>query len=234
MNIFKRIAASRFKHMKRTPGDPILNLNCTEFEVNNWIISDFIVNHLAPIVGVHPFPLNELQLMVASVCRIRPTHIFEWGTNIGKSARIFYESSKSFNIPVEIHSVDLPDEVDHVEHPKSQRGVMVREIKEVKLYTGSGLEKTYEIYQKISGKNRVLFFVDGDHSYDSVRQELDFIIKNIPEANILIHDTFYQSEESGYNIGPYRAIVDVLESVPGTYKTISQNLGLPGMTLLWQ
>ena len=165
-------------------------MNCTEFEVNNWIISDFVVHHLLPIVGFHPFPLSELQLMVASVCRLRPTHIFEWGTHLGKSARIFYEKVKAFKISAEIHSIDLPDNIDHTEHPKSDRGRMVKEIKEVQLYTGDGLEKSFDLYQKLKGNINVLFYLDGDHKYESVYRELTFITEKIPKANILLHDTF--------------------------------------------
>lgn len=235
MNLFKKLFALQLRSKKNIIlQNPLVNSDCSELEVNNWVISDFIVNHLVPIVGVHPFPLSELQLMVASVCRFQPTHIFEWGTHIGKSARIFYETIKRFRIMAEIHSIDLPDEVDHVEHPKSDRGIMVKGIKEVKLYQGNGIEKSFEIYQKISGNKNVLFFLDGDHSYESVSRELEFIIKNIPEANILIHDTFYQSSESGYNIGPYKAIQDILAIFPNNYSIISTQTGLPGMTLLYK
>ena len=65
-----------------------------------------------------------------------------------------------------------------------------------------------------------------------VKRELEGVIKSVPQANILLHDTFYQSEESGYNVGPYKAVVDVLAGMPNRYKIISQNIGLPGMTLL--
>ena len=90
-----------------------------KFEVNNWELSSFILKKLVPVVGTHPFPLNELSLMSAAVAWTRPTHIFEWGTHIGKSARIFYETCKYIKITPEIHSIDLPDNIDHVEHPHS-------------------------------------------------------------------------------------------------------------------
>ena len=57
--------------------DPAVNTHCAEFEVNNWIISEFVVGTLVPIVGVHPFPLNELFLMVSAVCRLKPDYIVE-------------------------------------------------------------------------------------------------------------------------------------------------------------
>ncbi|MDQ3112117.1 MAG: hypothetical protein M3R17_19715, partial [Bacteroidota bacterium] len=82
MGIFKK---TNFK-------DPSLNENASEFEVNNWVVSEFVIDKLVPAVGMHPFPINELMLMTASVCRFKPELIFEWGTNIGKSARVFYEA----------------------------------------------------------------------------------------------------------------------------------------------
>jgi len=214
---------------------PALNLHCTEFEVNNWAISRFVADRLLPVVDVTPFPLNEQILMVAAVTNLGPTHIFEWGTNLGKSARLFYETCRAFGINAEIHSIDLPDDVDHAEHPKENRGLFLRNIPEVKLHLGDGLETSLAILSKTEREGcKPMFFIDGDHSYESVKRELQGIMANAPEANILLHDTFYQLPESGYNIGPCQAIADVLESVPNSYRVISQNIGLPGMTLLWQ
>jgi predicted O-methyltransferase YrrM len=211
------------------------NRQCSEFEVNNWAISKFVVHKLVPIVDVFPFPLNEQMLMVAAVCRLKPTHIFEWGTNIGKSARIFYETCKALSVDTEIHSIDLPDDVEHAEHPGAKRGVLVKNIEAVKLHLGDGLETSLRILEQCGNRQTCpLFFLDGDHSYSSVKRELTVITEKVPDANILLHDTFYQPEESGYNIGPYQAIVDVVGTESGTYRVLSQNIGLPGMTLLWQ
>jgi predicted O-methyltransferase YrrM len=98
--------------------NPAVNDYCSEFEVNNWIISDFVVSELTPIVGFHPFPLSELMLMTAATTKFKPTHIFEWGTHIGKSARVFYEISDKFKLKSKIYSIDLPDEKEHNEHPQ--------------------------------------------------------------------------------------------------------------------
>ncbi len=229
MGIIRRLLAG-----KGTYSDPAVNKNCTEFEVNNWIISEFILKELIPVVGITPYPLEELSLMVAAVCRLKPTHIFEWGTHFGKSARIFYETTTKFRIGTEIHSIDLPDEVPHVEHPKSKRGLFVRGIQGINLHQGDGLEKSLEIINSISGTVNPLFFLDGDHSYESVKRELETIMTNVPNANILLHDTFYQSAESGYNIGPYKAIRDTLKSVANSFIQMNTNAGLPGMTLLYR
>jgi cephalosporin hydroxylase len=213
--------------------EPNINCNCTEFEVNNWIISDFIVSKLAPIVGIHPYPITELNLMVAAVCRLKPQQIFEWGTNIGKSARIFYETGKRFGISLEIHSIDLPDNLEHQEHPKSRRGYLVKGYSGVALYQADGLSKTIELYQR-QPQLRTLVFIDGDHSYESVYRELNGVINAMPNANVLLHDTFYQSDGAGYNIGPYKAISETLAAMPGKYRVMSTATGLPGMTLLYK
>ncbi|MBI1920671.1 MAG: class I SAM-dependent methyltransferase [Geobacter sp.] len=211
------------------------NRHCSEFEVNNWAISDFVIRKLFPIVGFKPFPLNEQMLILAAILRLRPTHIFEWGTNIGKSARIFHEVCKEFGINAEIHSIDLPDDMEHVEHPKERRGYLVRGITGVTLHQGDGLDTSLRILSRCGAADvSPLFFIDGDHSYESVRRELEGVIDRVPAANVLLHDTFYQSVESGYNIGPYKAIEDVLGKRTHSFRILSQNIGLPGMTLLWQ
>lgn len=229
---FKRKVRSHL----RTGGDAALNHQCEQLEVNNWVVSEFVMYDLVPVVGVHPYPLNELCLMVAAVACLKPTHVFEWGTNLGKSARIFYESARRFSTGTRIYSVDLPEEIDHVEHPHEKRGMFVKGLDGVTLLLGDGLDTSFNLCREMKAQRTFspLFFIDGDHSYDSVRRELEAIISNVPEANILLHDTFYQSQESNYNIGPYRAVEDVLAATRQQYSRLSQNLGLPGMTLLYR
>lgn len=210
------------------------NPSCSEFEVDNWTASEFVLQQLVPIVGTRPFPLNELMLLTAALCRLKPAQIFEWGTHIGKSARIFYECARRFGIQLEIHSIDLPDDASHVEHPGEARGSLVRGCPGVYLHQGDGLEVALSLWKAKGRKAQPLFFVDGDHSYESVVRELDGITREISDANILLHDTFYQSAESSYNVGPYRAIEHVLKTQEGRYRRIDSGMGLPGMTLLYQ
>ncbi len=212
----------------------LVNPNSTEFEVNNWTISEFIISKLVPVVGVHPFPLNEQMLMTATVCKFKPELIFEWGTNIGKSARIFYEITKAFEIKSEINSIDLPDEIFHNEHPKKNRGKLVKQFPEVKLHQADGIQKSLQIIDQKKPKGKVLFFVDGDHSYESVKKELEIILAKVPNVIVLLHDTFFQSLDSNYNIGPFKAINDVLNNQTKPYKKMSTNMGLPGMTLIYE
>jgi cephalosporin hydroxylase len=230
----KELARSLIARIDIVSKEPSINEHCAEFEANNWVISDFVLANLYPIVGVRPFPLSELMIMSAAVCRLRPTHIFEWGTHVGKSARVFYETSRCFKIKCDIHSVDLPDNTAHIEHPGRRRGELVKDLDRIFLHQGDGLETALSIYNSLGGKRRVLFFLDGDHSYESVKREIDGIISTVNGAWIIVHDTFYQSEESGYNIGPYRAIEDSLQRSQIKYKQIMQNMGLPGMVLLYR
>jgi cephalosporin hydroxylase len=231
--MFKNLFSGKETNTK-TFSDPALNLNCTEFEVNNWTISEFVVNNLVPVVGMHPFPLDELMLMTAAVCRFKPALIFEWGTNIGKSARIFYEVTAAFDIKAEIHSIDLPDDVFHNEHPQNERGKLVRGIKEVTLHQADGVKRSLEIAAQRNTNGNILFFIDGDHSFKSVKNELKVIISELPNAIVLLHDTFFQSKESGYNVGPKEAIDQVLAEIGLPYQRINTNMGLPGMTLLFK
>lgn len=222
------------RRSNRPPTNPVKNPTCSEFEVDTWAISRFVLDKLVPIVSVQPFPLNEQMLMVAAVCRLAPAYIFEWGTHVGTSARIFYECTSHFGIQAEVHSIDLPDDVDHVEHPHEGRGKLVRGLPGVHLHQGDGLDIALQIWRSVPHKPRPLFLLDGDHSYQSVYRELRGITTEIPDANVLLHDTFYQSLESAYNVGPYRAIEDLLRSNGARYRRIDSGLGLPGMTLLYQ
>lgn len=232
MTVFRKI-------LLRLPGrswgrkDLVKNVDCTEFEVDAWELSSFIAQRLVPVVGTHPFPLNELMLMAAAVCRFKPSHIFEWGTHIGKSARAYYEITRHYEIPCEIHSVDLPDNIDHVEHPSSDRGRMVRGLSGVHLHQGDGLDVSLESWDKAGRPGNVLFFVDGDHSETAVYREVSAIINAVGRPVVLLHDTFYQSPGAGYNVGPHRAIESALAENPNKFRRLDSGLGLPGMTLLF-
>ncbi len=241
MGILSRLQVLRGSAVAQSPSlDPFLstanpsrNPACGEFEVDGWVTSAFVARTLVPVVGVHPFPLQELMLMTATVCRFEPSLIFEWGTNIGKSARIFYEIAQYFKISTTIHSCDLPDDVDHVEHPHAQRGAMVRGLEGVQLHQGDGLTTSLGLWERAGRPPCPLFFLDGDHSHASVRREIDGILAVIPDPVLLLHDTFLQSSESGYNIGPRQAVEESLAAHPGRFQAVHSGLSLPGMTLLY-
>ena len=204
----------------------------TEPEIDRWTVSEFIVDKIVPIVGVRPYPLSELEMLVAIVLWYKPSHICDWGTHFGKATRIFYETVHTFNLKTKIISIDLPANVDHIEHPHGERGKFVKNIPSVELLLGDGVTTSLACLKKSSRKNiRPLFFLDGDHSYKSVKRELNLIGKAYPRSAIIIHDTFYQSKDSNYNVGPYLAVTEYLAKHQ-QYKVVYTNLGLPGMTTL--
>ena len=212
--------------------DPVRNPAASEFEVDLWILSRFLLEKIVPVVGTHPYPLNELLLITAAACRLKPSVVFDWGTHIGASARIFYECRQAFKLDYEIHSIDLPPDATHVEHPGEEHGRLVKGLAGVYLHRGNGVEVALSQWQKLGRPERPLFFVDGDHAYESVRDELDRIFSTVPDASALAHDTFFQSDESNYNVGPARAIDEIIRKFPSRFHVIKSGLGLPGMTLL--
>jgi cephalosporin hydroxylase len=186
------------------------------------------------VVGYEPYPLDEIFLMCSSVLTLKPTHIFEWGTHLGRSARIFQEVILNFKIPSEIHSFDLPDDISHVEHPGKKRAIFIQNMDSVSLYQEDGLAKSFEIFNSSNlTEKRAMFYLDGDHSFSTVDNELNTIIKNCENPIFLLHDTFFQSNQAGYNIGPYEALKAFILNNP-SYSVINTNFGLPGMSLVFK
>ena len=90
------------------------------------------------------------------------------------------------------------DDVPHVEHPGTKRGMLARGLKEVALDTDDGLDTSLGLCKMVNETGFTpLFFVDGDHSYGSVKRDPKGIIMSVPNAHILVHDTFDQPEEMG-------------------------------------
>jgi cephalosporin hydroxylase len=200
-------------------------------EADKWTLSEFVLEKLIPIVGIHPYPLDELLLMCSTLAYFKPDLVLEWGTHHGKSARIFYEAAAYLGLKTNIHSIDLPPNQEHVEniHETSQRGAFVRGLP-VTLHLGDGLTIAREVIQT-EKFGLPLFFVDGDHSFASVQNELKSIREMAPCAVVLAHDTFLQSAGSGYNCGPYEAIREFTTQHQLPFQ--STILGLPGMSLTY-
>jgi cephalosporin hydroxylase len=230
MNAFGRFYA-RIKPISRS--NPAIKFNEGYLEVNSLELSKYVVRRLVPIVGYKPFPLTELSLMTAAVCYFSPDLIFEWGTNIGVSARVFSDIISFFNITSHIYSIDLPNNMHHTEHPHQLRGYLVRNRKHVSLLQADGPSEAIKVWRKNGSPAGCLFFLDGDHSYDSVLKELHLIDKSVLQPRFLVHDTFLQISDSGYNIGPRTAVDDFLSSSPNKYNRVSLDISKPGMTLLY-
>jgi len=227
-NVFK------FKNQISSNIEISKNVNSSELEIDKWKLSEFVSSKILPVVGYEPYPLDEIFLMCSAVLTLKPTHIFEWGTHLGRSARIFQETILHFNIPSEVHSFDLPDDISHVEHPGNKRAIFIKNMDSVSLYQEDGLVKSFEIFNSSTLiKKRAMFYLDGDHSFATVENELNTIMKNCEDPIFLLHDTFFQSSESNYNIGPYEALKAFILNNP-SYTLINTNFGLPGMSLVFK
>jgi cephalosporin hydroxylase len=208
------------------------NFMGTEFETNQWELSRFVVKNIIPITGFTPFPLSELLLLTSTIVYYKPDLIIDWGTHVGKSARIFYETCSFFKINSKIYTIDLPNDVEHKEHPKNKRGLLIKNIKAITMLQGDGITTAQQLTKRLKPK-RILIFLDGDHEYATVKRELNSSQLMDPKPWIIVHDTFYQSSESRYNVGPHKALVEFLATYP-KYKKKVLDLGLPGMTLLYK
>ena len=213
--------------------DPVISEGGRVLEINNWVISDFVAHKLTRVVGYKPYPLSELELMVAAVCRLHHGVIFEWGTHLGISARVFYETVRAFGLMIKIHTIDLPANVHHPEHPGRDMGRLIKGLPLILRHRGDGLSVALREIEKMSSAKRFLFFLDGDHQFTSVSRELLGIIKKIPKADILIHDTIDLGPRSGCGNGPHRAVDFILQKYPGRFQKIELVQGRPGMTYLY-
>lgn len=212
----------------------IMNLSLptkTLLEINTWKLSEFVYHKLVPVVSYKPFPLDELLLMTAAVVNFKPDLICDWGTHVGKSARIFYEISTHFEIDTKLYSIDLEDPHQHPEHPGNDRGLLIKKIKDVTQLTGDGVTKALEVYKE-GTFDKPLFFLDGDHSLETVTRELNTIADSVQSPVILVHDTFRQRKDNGYNYGPFNAVVAFVSTHPEV-EVIQTATGLPGMSLIY-
>jgi hypothetical protein len=214
------------------------------FEINpnnnnhgKWDLSKFVVEKLIPTVDMWPYPLDELMLMAGSVVFLKPDIIIEWGTNQGRSTRIWLETIKHWGYKTHIHTVDLPPDVAHPENPQSSIGLFYKQVsdhsKYVTQHLGDGLDVTKNLVDSNPNKE-ILFFIDGDHHEDSVRREIQGLLHlHLPKYNLLFHDA-YLSRRKDYYCGVFKAIDDLLlqnKSLSIPNKTFI-NTGLPGMYFL--
>jgi cephalosporin hydroxylase len=189
--------------------------------------SKFVAESLLSRADYWPYPPGELHLMTVTLLWWQPDMIFEWGTNVGNSARIFHWIAEAFEIRTEIHSIDLPPETPHVQNVKESRGRLVRDFPDVHLHLGDGVNKAIELIAALKPQ-RPLFYVDGDHRADTVTRELEAIHAAVPGAPILLDDT----HDWGIPDSPRPAMLQFLERHDGEYEVFEMAATLPGMSLL--
>lgn len=174
-----------------------------------------------------PYCRAEVAFMVGAVDYFRPRVIFDWGTNIGSSARIFYEATKG--VVAGIHTIEVTDP-STLEHAGPNTGRHIAGLP-VKQHFGDGATTATRLYWELRDRrrpSRPMFYLDGDHRAETVARELTTIDTAIEEdAVILIHDTL--SEASG----PHRAVKQFLNA-PRFHKYGVEWLWEgQGMVLLW-
>jgi cephalosporin hydroxylase len=196
----------------------------------------FVFEKILPQTGLL-YPAAEISLMALVVDRVRPTHIFEWGTNIGGSARIFHTITEVLEIDAEIHTWDLPENVPHGQHPGKDHGKLARGLPRIHFHREDGLQGALakmESERAQSPNFRPLYFVDGDHSYASVIREIAGLVSVQDEFHLLAHDTFIQKPDAkGQSRESWLGCPTALEAFAKDYRWLNVGFGNPGMAYLW-
>lgn len=139
--------------------------------------------------GLPAYGDHEVRFFESVLKRHRPTHVFEWGTNVGASARLFYEAGLELGYECEVHTVELPDELSVLDrdHPGERYGKWIDGIP-VHAHRGYGLIESIRLHRELNPE-RALFFLDGNHSYGVVLAELEGVYGVDDDAVMMIHDT---------------------------------------------
>lgn len=134
---------------------------------------------------------DEVTFLANVLARHRPQVVFDWGTNVGASARIFYEAAQILGYPCVVHTIELPDSEAHLDrdHPGERYGQWLVDIP-VCCWRGDALEVALKLLWYVDESlTKMLFFLDGAHDHDSVMRELRVIAAYEPEAVMVVHDT---------------------------------------------
>lgn len=198
------------------------------FEVDCWILSEILLKKVIPKIGIHPYPLNEQMLMASVVAFVQPKIIIEWGTNVGKSARLFWEVKEALDLNCSIYTIDLMNP-NHPEFSGAARGKYLSNT-DVMQIVGDGVKTANKLLDGVS--NPVLVYIDGDHSHESVKRDLAIWDKLPSGSGILAHDVFYQIP-STYNVGPWHSFQELIQEQKSNISQVQwQILGLPGMAFV--
>lgn len=171
---------------------------------------------------------DEVSFLAETVFALEPDFICEWGTNRGSSARIFYESCQLLRVTPWIYTVELPNKLAPVtaDHPGIQTGMFIRKLQGITAYRGDGITTAMKLYRRAS-PSRPLFFVDGDHSFQTVYKELRTLLSEAKNAVVVVHDTNHP--EGRGPTGPAEAINALVWDRYRKTELLSQ----AGMVRLW-
>lgn len=139
------------------------------------------------LLGMSDYSGEDIAFMARVVDETSPTHIFEWGTNAGASARIFYELTQTRRPRVELHSIDWREPGSTCfEYPDLCQGYWVR-WRPVFLHTGDGLKTTLALFE-MEGPERALVYLDDGHLFQENLDALTALHREHPDAAILVDD----------------------------------------------
>lgn len=146
--------------------------------------------------GLPAYGNQEVEFFENVLGRLRPTHVFEWGTNVGASARLFHEASLELNYKCEVHTVEIPDDLALLDrdHPGQRYGQWIEGLP-IHTHRGFGLIESIRLHKEL-GPERALFFLDGNHSYGVVLAELEEVAALDPGAVMMVHDTILYTGEA--------------------------------------
>ena len=141
--------------------------------------------HKAGVLGYTP---EEMTFVYDTMAELRPSLLLEWGTNVGHSARMFWEAKRLLALDTEIHSIELSEPVSALrpEDEGKQRGHHVQGL-DVTLHVGVGVPTAVRLHAE-SGREPTLLYVDDNHSGPGLTHDLGVLTTEMPDAVILVHD----------------------------------------------
>jgi hypothetical protein len=161
---------------------------------------------------------DEINFMCDTVELVQPDRVLDWGTNLGASARVFYEATGA-NCVVE--TIDLPMVLEALDRDHAGAGTGLHLHPDIRQHRGDGVTEALRLCATWNPK-RPLFFLDGNHLRENVFREIWAIHKFCPHGVLLVHDTNQQPGDAIRNwqhrYGGYR--LDVLNSQAGMVRMI--------------
>lgn len=181
-------------------------------------------------IGLHDYPDEHIALFQDTVERLKPTHIFEWGTNWGESARIWYELTEGQDPLCQIHTTDINmlgapcgEHPGHL-HGHWIRGQTVMDRPRLHWRRGEGCETSIRLW-KVLLPEHSLFFIDDSHRVLANARYLRAISHECPPAVIIVHD-------SGVGGEPRAAVDSFLRRHGDGYK-VTEVAATSGAIRLW-